>query len=515
MHHKLPEFIRKVVASDAFKKSPKSQKLLDFIAQKSVEIGPEQVTAKLLESEFFGLGDSIKGEKSSICRVQISRIKTLLATYYETEGQDEPWQVVIEGGSYGLSLKPSTADQSSFAPKLCILPLLNLGGDTRQQQICTGLSLDLIHLLAQSRTIRVLTLPQLGAAMNPASAELSAKLINQSDYALEGSVRFQPASYKISIRLTDSRTHQVAWSEEFDLNYDPDKLYELQSEIAIKIAAQIATPTGVIDRLTRRKAQAGSAYTAVLRFYAYTEQFTPELHQQAKVELLEAVKNAPLYAEAWACLSGVYWNEHLFRFTSSPETEEPLVKSIECAQHALALAPDSVTGTYALAAAFFQKGELALFREYAGKTLDMAPYRADLIAGIGFFEAYSGEWKQGLSLLDRARELAPLNPDWYWMPYVSDAYLREYYPIALQYAKRVNPQSFPFFSLYITAIYHRLQMSTEAQASLDSVKAMVPNLMEQLDQLLQRFLCNRTLHHKMLTDILAVHSQLNGVDEAT
>ncbi len=510
MHHKLPEFIRKVVASEAFKKSPKSQKLLDFIAQKSVALGAGQVTAKLLESEFFGLDDSVKGEKSSICRVQISRIKTLLATYYETEGQDEPWQVAIESGSYGLTLKPSTADQSSFAPKLCILPLLNLGGDTRQQQICTGLSLDLIHLLAQSRTIRVLTLPQLGMGHSADVTDLSTKLINQSDYALEGSVRFQPSSYKISIRLTDSRTNLVAWSEAFELSYDPDRLYELQSEIALKIAAQLATPTGVIDRLTRRKSQAGSAYTAVLRFYAYTEQFTPELHQQAKVELLEAVKNAPLYAEAWACLSGVYWNEHLFGFTSSPETEAPLTKSIECAQHALALAPDSVTGTYALAAAFFQKGELALYREYAGKTLDMAPYRADLIAGIGFFEAYSGHWKQGLALMDRARELAPLHPDWYWMPYVSDAYLREDYATALLFAKRVNPQSFPFFSLYITAIYHRLQMSTEAQASLNSVKVMVPNLMEQLDPMLQRFLCNKTLHRMMLGDILAVHNQHEG-----
>jgi hypothetical protein len=346
----------------------------------------------------------------------------------------------------------------------------------------------------------------MGLTQSPANDELAAKLLTQSDYALEGSVRFQPAAYKIAIRLTDCRTNQVAWSQEFQLEYGSDRLFDLQNEIALKIAAQLATPTGIIDRLARSKTQTGSAYTAVLRFYAYTEQFTPELHQQAKIELLEAVKTAPLYAEAWACLSGVYWNEYLFGFNPSADTPDPLSKSIECAQHALTLAPDSVTGTYALAAAFFQKGELALFREYAGKTLDMAPYRADLIAGIGFFEAYSGDWKQGLSLMDRARELAPLHPDWYWMPYVSDAYLRDDYATALQFAKRVNPQSFPFFPLYTTAIYHRLQLHTEAQASLNAVKAVVPGLMDQLDDLLARFLCNKPLHQKMLEDILAVHS---------
>ncbi len=504
MKRTLPQFVRKAVDSDTFKRSPKSQKLLDFIAQKSLEIGPEKVTAKLLETEFFGINDSVKTEKSSICRVQISRVKTLLTTYYETEGADEPWQLAIEGGSYGLTLKPSTADQTSLAPKLCILPLLNLGGDSRQQQVCTGLMLDLIHLLAQSRTIRVLTLPQLGAITN--QSEVTSKLLAQSNYALEGSVRFQPAAYKIAIHLTDCRTNQVVWSEAFNLNDDADRLFDLQNEIALKIAAQLATPTGLIDRLTRQQMPAGAAYTAVLRFYAYTEQFTPELHQQAKHELLEAVKNSPLYAEAWACLSGVYWNEYLFGFPHATDTIDPLQKSIECAQHALHLAPDSVTGTYALAVALFQKGELAMFREYAQKTLNMAPYRADLIAGIGFFHAYSGDWALGLSLMDRARELAPFHPDWYWIPYVSDAYLRDDYATALHFAKRVNPQAFPFFPLYTTAIYHRLQMPQEAQESLNTSKAAVPDLMNGLESMLWRFLHNKELHTKMLGDIMAVHN---------
>ena len=505
MQVKISAFVDKVIQSETFKRSPNSQKLLGFIAQESIAVGAQQVTAKRLESDFFGIKEGVGSEKSSICRVQISRIKSLLTTYYDSEGHDEPWQLAIESGSYGLTLKPSSADQSSFAPKLCMLPFLNLGGDTRQQQICTGLMLDLIHLMAQSRTIRVLTLPNLGSANATGSNELTAKLLTQSDYALEGSVRFQPAAYKIVIRLTDCRTNQVAWSEEFQLAYDSDRLFDLQGEIALKIAAQLATPSGIIDRLARCKSRTGSAYTAVLRFYAYTEQFTPELHQQAKVDLLEAVKSAPLYAEAWACLSGVYWNEHLFGFNADGYSDEPLSRSIDCAQHALSLAPDSVTGTYALAAAFFQKGDLALFREYSQKTLAMAPYRSDLIAGIGFFEAYSGNWKQGLSLVDRARELAPFHPDWFWMPYVSNAYLHADYSAALQLAKRVNPQSFPFFALYMAAILHRLEMPAEAQAALNAVKVLVPNLMDKLDQMLARFLCNKPLHQKMLGDLLAVH----------
>lgn len=506
----IPRIVQKIVNSETFKRSPERQKLLTFVAEKTIELGPKQVSGKLLESAFFQLSDDSSTEKSSTCRVQISRLKSLLDNYYDSEGLDEPWRIAFENGCYGLTLKPGTADQSSFAPRLCILPMLNLGGDSRQQQICTGLSLDLVHMLAQSRTLRVLTLPQLGSTA-PIQPNLLERLLAQSDYAMEGTVRFQPASYKIAIRLTDCKTNLVVWSEEYNLDHDPDCLFDLQNQIALKIAAQIATPTGTIDRLARRKSLVGSAYTAVLRFYAYQEQFIPELLMLAKSELHEAVKNAPQYAEAWACLSGVYWNEYIFGFNNEQDDDTPLIKSVECAQHALQLAPDSVTGTYALAVAFFQKGDLALFREYGHKTLEMAPYRADLIAGIGFFEAYAGDWTLGLSLLDRARELAPFHPDWYWFPYASHAYMQGDLPTALQYAKRVNTQAFPFFLLYIAAIYQRLCMNEEAIQSLDAIKTVMPHLMDVLDTLLWRFLRHAPLHQQMLEDLRAIHESAGKV----
>jgi hypothetical protein len=66
-------------------------------------------------------------------------------------------------------------------------------------------------MLAQSRTLRVLTPPQLGSTV-PIHPNLLERLLAQSDYALEGTVRFQPASYKIAIRLTDCKTNLVVWS---------------------------------------------------------------------------------------------------------------------------------------------------------------------------------------------------------------------------------------------------------------------------------------------------------------
>jgi hypothetical protein len=130
--HRLSVVVQKIINSETFKRSPERQRLLAFVAQKTLELGPKQVSGKLLESDFFKLPDESSTEKSSTCRVQISRIKNLLDSYYDSEGLDDPWHIAFENGFYGLTLKPGTADQSSFAPRLCILPMLNLGGDSRQ-----------------------------------------------------------------------------------------------------------------------------------------------------------------------------------------------------------------------------------------------------------------------------------------------------------------------------------------------------------------------------------------------
>ena len=509
MKHDFLQFdssVKAVLGSETFKRASKIRKLLEFLADRTAALGSENVTAQLVATAFFQL-TAQQAEKSSIHRVQISRLKTLLTDFYRQEGRNQSWQLSILAGCYGLDLVPSADDQSNFSPRLAIIPFQNLGGDSSQQEICIGMAHDLIHMLAQTRTLRLISITHQMDYLQASRAKFLSAANENADYVLDGSIRFKPGGYEILSKLTDVKTCQVMWSQKFELPIDSTHLFEFQYEIALKIAASLATPSGVISRLVRNKPSDGSAYAAVLHFYAHTEKYTPQSHAIAKASLLSAVQNAPLYAEAWACLSGIYWNEYVFGFEKALTDSKALDESIRCAMHALTLAPDCVTAIYALASSHYQRGEKSLFKEYSIKVLELAPYRSDIVAGIGVFTACNGDWEGGLVLMDRARELTPLHPDWYWLPYFANEYRQGNLNKALDYLYKVNPQSFPQSLLFFAAIQARQGNHPAALKTFSALKKIFPDLSEKLPTYLQRLFPHSEMCILLLADLLDVQAE--------
>jgi TolB-like protein len=498
--------VKAVLGSETFKRASKIRNLLEFLADRTAALGAENVTAQLVTTEFFKLTGQ-QAEKSSIHRVQISRLKTLITNFYRQEGRDQRWQLSILAGCYGLDLVPSADDQSNFSPRLGIIPFQNLGGDSFQHEICIGMAHDLIHMLAQTRTLRLISMTHQMDYSEASRSKFLSVANEYADYVLDGSVRFKPGGYEILSKLTDVKTCQVMWSQKFELPSDPTQLFEFQNEIALKIAASMATPTGIISRMARNKPSDGSAYAAVLHFYAHTEKYTPQSHAIAKASLLSAVQNAPLYAEAWACLSGIYWNEHVFGFEKALTDRKALDESIRCAMHALTLAPDCVTAIYALASSHYQRGEKSLFKEYSSKVLELAPYRSDILAGIGVFTACNGDWEDGLVLMDRARELIPLHPDWYWLPYYANEYRQGNLDKAIDYLSKVNAQAFPHSLLFIAAIQARQGDHPAALKTFSALKKIFPDLSEKLPTYLQRLFPHSEIYNLLLADLLDVQAE--------
>ena len=70
-----------------------------------------------------------------------------------------------------------------------------------------------------------------------------------------------------------------------------------------------------------------SAYSAVLRFHEYQENYTPPLHAATREALEQAGQVAPDYAEAWGCLAGVYMNEYMFDFNPREGSGGPLERA--------------------------------------------------------------------------------------------------------------------------------------------------------------------------------------------
>ena len=74
-------------------------------------------------------------------------------------------------------------------------------------------------------------------------------------------------------------------SEHYDHTLSPEHLFEIQDDIAARVAAEIADPHGVLSRVGGRRNRIADtsnmdAYDSVLAFYAYLREPTPEGHAE-------------------------------------------------------------------------------------------------------------------------------------------------------------------------------------------------------------------------------------------
>jgi len=191
-------------------------------------------------------------------------------------------------------------------------------------------------------------------------------------------------------------------------------LFDLQEQVARKVAATLLDPHGVLHHSFKRQPAALlGTYFAVFRYHEYQEHFSPETHRRAREALTRAVAEEPGYADAWAVLSGVYAGEELFGFNREGPPGAAMRKALEAAQKAVALDPHNVVANYNLAMAHFYRKERARFLAVAEQALRLAPNHPNNLAVVGMHLALAGDWKRGVKLVEDAARLNPFHPAWY------------------------------------------------------------------------------------------------------
>ena len=92
----------------------------------------------------------------------------------------------------------------------------------------------------------------------------------------------------------------------------------------------------------------------------------------------------------------------------------------------------------------------------------------------GFLTAYAGDWERGCALAERARQLNPHHPGWYWLPTVYDAYRKKDYRAALDAALKINMPNFWRANAALAATYGQLGEREAARKALQALLAAKP-----------------------------------------
>jgi serine/threonine protein kinase/tetratricopeptide (TPR) repeat protein len=273
------------------------------------------------------------------------------------------------------NLERSSAGPADAAPppairSLVVLPFGNVTHDPAQEYFVDGMTEALITDLSRLPGLRVIsrTSAMRYKGVHKAVPDIAAEL--GVDALLEGSALLAGTRVRISVQLVSARRDETLWSDRYDR--DLEDVLDLQSEVAAKVAAEIALrlTAGEAKRLARRQPVRPEAHLEYLKGRHIAEATSPQAIELGLRHFRRALELDPDLAPAWAGLA------HCHNVRAS----RGMAKPAEAAEAA---------------------------RVAADRALALDESLAEGHAELGLLEARDGRLARAVRSLERAIELNP------------------------------------------------------------------------------------------------------------
>ena len=368
-------------------------------------------------------------EKDPAKRIQTAR---LLASALQ--------QMRLQERSYGsrpASSTPVVADEGFW---IAVLPFRHSGEDPSIEALAEGLAEGIITGLSRFSYLRVIAQAStLKYASHASDLRANAKELG-ARYVMEGSIRKAGSNCRLAVQLSDVTTATHLWAETFDRPFRSDDIFALQDQLIPRIVSTVADQNGVLPRsmsniLAQRGSGPFSPYEASLRAFRYFVNLKPQEHAEVRDILEAAVAVAPQHSDCQALLSVVSWSEYANGFNPRPD---PLGRAIRAARLAVESGPTNHLAHTALAYTLFMQKDLRAFRPAAERSLELNRMDGTTAGFLGMLIAYSGDWDHGCAVLERAMQLNPNHPRWYYCGLFYNAYRKRDYAAALEIAFRID-----------------------------------------------------------------------------
>jgi TolB-like protein len=360
---------------------------------------------------------------------------------------------------------------------VAVLPFKYTGGNADLTALAEGLTEDIVTGLSRFSYLKVIARSATSRYTNDAIDVHSAAKELGARYVMEGTLRQAGSKLRIVVQLVDATTGAHLWAETYVHPFNSEALFELQDELVPRIVSTVADTRGVLphtmsEALRNRASDQLTPYEALLRSFAYFQRINAEEHGIVRAALERAVKQAPGFADAWAVLSIIYREEYTHVFNPLPD---PLGRAFEAARRATDAAPSNHYAYHALASVLFFRRESQGFRNAAQRAISLNSMDGFTFAYMGLLFAYSGDWEHGCTLAEKARNLNPHFPGWYWFPSLFDAYRKGDYRGALDVALKVNMPGFWRTQFALAATYGQLGELELARSAVRELLAIRPD----------------------------------------
>jgi TolB-like protein/Tfp pilus assembly protein PilF len=477
-HH--PGWYRWVLAVNEYRKA-NYREAVDLAVKANV---PEIFWTNMLLAAAYGQLGELETARDAVHNLLaqkedfVESARGTLGKWYEAELVEH----LVEGlRKAGLEVDASLANSGGVRADegfwVAVLPFKYRGGDANIEALAEDLSEDIVTGLSRFSYLRVIARSStLRYSSESGDIHAVGKALG-ARYVMEGSLRQAGSVLRITVQLVDASTGAHLWAETYNRTFSPEAAFELQDDLVPRIVSTVADWYGVLphsmsEAVRLKPSDQLSPYEAVLRSFGYYERITPEEHAPVRAGLERAVEQSPGNADGWAMLSMMYGEEHRFGFNAQPD---PLGRSLQAARRAVDAAHANHFAWLAVAQALFFRKESDAFRDAAERAIALNPMDGSTIEYLGHLIAFSGDWERGCELAERARQLNPNHPAWYWAVPFLDAYRKGDYRSARTFLLKGHQQGHFFVQALIAAVQGQLGEREAADKVLREVLAQKPD----------------------------------------
>lgn len=362
-------------------------------------------------------------------------------------------------------------------PAIAVLPFKNLSGDAEQDYFADGITEQLMTDLSRFRELLVIARSSSSAYKGVAKdvREIAADL--GADYVVEGSVHRSGDEVRVSAQLIDGASGSQVWSETYDRTFD--NIFALQDDITAHISGAIAGIQGALTIARRddsRRTANPQAYDLVLRSTEYDRVLSTDALFAARRHLEKAIEIEPDYGLARALLGQNYVEEYVnHSIDPGPEMLKRAEKELKLA---IELSPNNATARYTYARYLFHTGQVFEFLTESKEALKRNPNDSANLAGLAIFYGNLGEDEMGMAFAEKAIEITPNHPSWYYFPIGHIHFYNKRFEQALEAYRKVNLPGFFWYHANMAATLGHMGRDEEAKEHAKALLEAYPGFDE-------------------------------------
>jgi len=317
--------------------------------------------------------------------------------------------------SRNASTPPAPGLQAPATPRaVAVLPFKDLSGSQAGSTLALGIAETLRHQLSGLKDVDVIGQSSSQALRDADLDPREAGRRLHARYLLGGSVQSAPLRLRVTAQLIDATTGLQLWSIRFDRA--PEDVFAMEDEIAVAVAKALALSidADTRGRLTRQGTTDFDAYLAFLQGRALLASGSVQDARLAIGQFERAIAGDAEFAAAYVALA----EAQVFAAEYDPANDRGAAFA-RVVEHAALLVEQALKIDPMLGSAYLQRGSLLAFVDLKAaekdlrRGLELSPNDARgyaRLASIVF--ADRSRSTEALELLDRARRIEPLEPEY-------------------------------------------------------------------------------------------------------